>query len=406
MRLTCSVSLILIGLVCPATAHAQVESGGPDPATVRVRIGPLWMNPSIGLSNLGIDENVFNDAPDRQPKKDFTAIITPKTDFWLRMGRTWLTASIDEQIVWFQKYSSERAANTRYSLGWRLPSAWVNINLGARYTKARERPGYEIDLRAPRAELAYIGAVEGRIMSKTFFGLRAERQTVDFDEAAVFRSASLHDELNHVTTSGAVTLRHQITSLTSIEFNATRSEDRFEFSPLRDSASTAFGTSVTFDPFALIKGTAAFGFRNFRPASPDVPAYSGGTMAVDLTYTIFGTTRLAVRAARDVQYSYDLAQPYYVQTGIDGSVAQQIFGPFDAVVRLVEQRLAYRDRVGIPVAVANRTDEVRSIGAGVGYHLGKDLRLGFNVDKARRESAVDSRPYEGLKYGTSLAYGF
>jgi hypothetical protein len=406
MRQTCSVLLILIGLVCPTTARAQGEGGGPDPATVRVRIGPLWMNPSIGVSNLGVDQNVFNDAADRQPKKDFTATVTPRTDFWLRMGRTWLTASIDEQVVWFQKYSSERAANTRYSLGWRLPSAWVNINLGARYTKARERPGYEIDLRAPRAELAYIGAVEGRIMSKTFFGLRAERQTVDFDEAAVFRSASLHDELNHVTTSGALTLRHQITSLTSIEFNATRSEDRFEFSPLRDSASTAFGTSVTFDPFALIKGTAAFGFRNFRPASPDVPAYSGGTMAVDLTYTIFGTTRLAVRAARDVQYSYDLAQPYYVQTGIDGSVAQQIFGPFDAVVRLVEQRLAYRDRVGIPVAVANRTDEVRSIGAGVGYHLGKDLRLGFNVDKARRESAVDSRPYQGLKYGTSLAYGF
>jgi hypothetical protein len=243
-------------------------------------------------------------------------------------------------------------------------------------------------------------------MSKTFFGLRAERQMVDFDEAAVFRSASLHDELSHVTTSGAVTLRHQITPLTSIEFDATRSDDRFEFAPLRDSASTAFGTSVTFDPFALIKGTAAFGFRNFRPESPDVPAYSGGTMAVDLTYTMFGMTRLAVRAARDVQYSYDIAQPYYVQTGIDGSVAQQIFGPFDAVGRLVEQRLAYRNRVGIPVEVANRTDAIHSIGAGIGYHLGKDLRLGFNVDKARRESEVDSRPYEGLKYGTSLTYGF
>jgi hypothetical protein len=322
------------------------------------------------------------------------------------MGPSWLSGAIDQEAVWFQQYSSERSSNNRYTVGWRLPSAWFNVNLGARFAKVRDRPGYEIDVRAARKEVTYNGAVEGRIMSKTFFGLRAERQTVDFDEAAVFRSASLHDELNHVTTSGALTLRHQITSLTSIEFNATRSEDRFEFSPLRDSASTAFGTSVTFDPFALIKGTAAFGFRNFRPASPDVPAYSGGTMAVDLTYTIFGTTRLAVRAARDVQYSYDLAQPYYVQTGIDGSVAQQIFGPFDAVVRLVEQRLAYRDRVGIPVAVANRTDEVRSIGAGVGYHLGKDLRLGFNVDKARRESAVDSRPYEGLKYGTSLAYGF
>jgi hypothetical protein len=406
MRQTCSLTLILIGLLCPATARAQVEGGGPDPATIRVRMGPLWMNPSIGIANLGIDQNVFNDAPGGQPKQDFTMTVTPRTELWLRMGRSWLKASIDEEIVWFQKYSSERSANTRYVLGWRLPSAWVNLNLSTSYAKARERPGFEIDVRVPRRELSYTGAVEARIMSKTFFGVRGERQKVDFDEAAVFRSANLHDELNHITTSGALTLRHQLTSLTSIEFNTTRSEDRFERSPLRNSASTAFGTVVVFDPAALIKGTAAFGFRNFRPESPDIPEYSGGTMALDLSYTLLGMTRLAIRGARDVEYSYDVAQPYYVQTGIEGSVAQQIFGPVDAVLRFVEQRLVYRDRAGAAVEVANRTDAIHSIGVGIGYHLGKELRLGFNVDKVRRDSEVESLPYEGLKYGTSLTYGF
>jgi hypothetical protein len=407
MPQTFSVALILIGLLlCPATARAQGEGGGPDPTTIRVRMGPLWMNPSIGISHLGIDQNVFNDAPDRQPKQDFTMTVTPKTDLWLRMGRSWLSASIDEEIVWFQKYSSERSANTRYLLGWRLPSAWVNLNLSTSYIKARERPGYEIDVRAPRRELTYMAAVEGRIMSKTFFGVRGERQKVDFDAAAVFRNANLHDELNHVTTSGALTLRHQITSLTSIELSATQSEDRFELSPLRNSASTAFGTVFLFDPFALIKGTAAFGFRNFRPESPDVPEYAGATMALDLSYTLLGMTRLAIRGERDIQYSYEVAQPYYVQTGIDGSIAQQIFGPFDAVLRFIEQRLAYRDRVGAAVEVANRTDAIHSIGVGIGYHLGKELRLGFNVDKVRRDSDVAALPYDGLKYGTSLTYGF
>ncbi len=56
--------------------------------------------------------------------------------------------------------------------------------------------------------------------------------------------------------------------------------------------------------------------------------------------------------------------------------------------------------------MANRTDAVHSLGVGVGYHLGKELRLGFNVDKARRDSEVESRPYEGWKYGASLTYGF
>jgi hypothetical protein len=35
---------------------------------------------------------------------------------------------------------------------------------------------------------------------------------------------------------------------------------------------------------------------------------------VDLTYTLLGMTRFAVRAMRDVQYSYDLAQPYHLHT--------------------------------------------------------------------------------------------
>jgi hypothetical protein len=364
------------------------------------------MNPSIGISNLGIDQNVFNDTLERGPKQDFTLTVTPKTDLWLRMGRSWLSATINEEVVWYQKYASERSATTRYLVGWRMPSAWVNLNVGVSYIKARDRPGYEIDLRAPRKELAYLGGVEGRIMSKTFIGVRGERQTIDFDEAAVFRDFNLHQELKHVTTSGAVTLRHQATPLTSVEFSAAHSEDRFELSPLRNSTSDYFGTSVTFDPFALVKGTAAIGFRKFRPDAADVPAFSGSTMALDLSYTVFGMTRFTARGARDVEYSYEIAQPYYVQTGIEGSVAQQIFGPFDVVMRFVEQRLAYRDRVGFPVEVANRTDAIHSIGVGVGYHLGRELRLGFNLDKVRRESAVESRPYEGLKYGSALTFGF
>lgn len=406
MRHTICAALMLIGLFRPSAARAQGEIGAPDPAKVRVRIGALMLNPMIGISNLGVDQNVFNDPPAKQPKKDFTATVTPKVDLWLHLGRSWLIGSIDEEVVWFRTYSSERSSNNRYTVGWRLPAAWFNVNLTAKYAKVRDRPGYEIDLRAGRKEGSYTGAVEGRIMSKTFFGVRGERQTVDFDDAAAFGTVLLRNELNRVTTRGALTLRQQVTSLTSVEFNATRSEDRFEFASPRNSTSTAFGTTITLDPFALIKGSAAFGFRNFRPESPDVPDYSGGTMALDLTYTLLGMTRFVVRALRDIDYSYDLAQPYYVQTGVDGSVAQQILGPVDAVFRVVEQRLAYRNRAGFQVQAADRTDAVHSIGVGVGYHLGRETRLGFNVDKVRRVSDLEFRSYEGLKYGTSLTYGF
>ena len=404
MRQTC-VALVILAFGFPAAAAAQSD-GAPDPAKVRVRIGALWMNPSIGLTNLGVDDNVFNESEDQQPKSDFTLTFTPRTDLWVRMGRSWLSGTIDEQLVWYQKYSSERSTNSRFLVGWRIPANVFNVNLGASYANTKERPGYEIDLRAPQSNVGLQAGIEGKVASKSFIGVRVQRQAVDFDDEATFANRLLRDELNHDTTSVTLTLRQQLTPLTSVELNGMRSTDQFEFSPLRDSTSTSFNGLVTFDPLALIRGTASFGIRDFTPDSPDIPAYTGGTMSVDLAYTLLGATRFAVRAIRDIQYSFDVTQPYYLQTGIEFSVTQQIYGPVDVVGRLNEQRLAYRDRSGVPQIAPNRTDSIHSFGGGAGYRFGPDLRLGFNIDSMRRESVIELRTYKGLKYGTALTYGF
>jgi hypothetical protein len=243
-------------------------------------------------------------------------------------------------------------------------------------------------------------------MSKTFFGVRADRHTFSFDKSAVFLDARLNDELNRVTTDVGLSLRYQLTSLTSLSLVGMRSKDQFKISPLRDSRSDSLGATVSFDPFALIKGSATFGFRKFVPQDLDLPSYQGSTAAVDLVYSVYGTTRFAVKVDRDIQYSYDVNQPYYLQTGVDFSVAQQLFGPVDLVGRVGTQHLDYRDRARRAIEVRERVDLIHSFGGGIGYHLGKELRLGFNVDSIRRISEVESRPYEGLKYGTALTYAF
>ena len=162
---------------------------------------------------------------------------------------------------------------------------------------------------------------------------------------------------------------------------------------------------MTFDPFAVIKGTARIGYRDFVPLDPTVPGYQGGTAAVDLSYVLQGSTKLGVQVGRDVQYSFDVNQPYYLQTGISGSIAQQIYGPLDVVARAGTQHLSYRDRAGATVDVAGRTDDVRTLGVGVGYHVGSELRIGFNVDRSRRDTDLAGRRYEGYRAGMSVTYG-
>jgi hypothetical protein len=162
---------------------------------------------------------------------------------------------------------------------------------------------------------------------------------------------------------------------------------------------------VKFDPQALLKGSATVGYRDFQPKAPGVPAYQGATLLADLSYVAAGTTKLGVQAMRDVQYSFDVNQPYYLQTGVNASAAQQIFGPVDVVGRIGLQHLRYRERAGLTVLGGERTDIVHSYGAGIGYHIGNAVRVGVNADHDNRESQLSSRQYAGWRYGLSFTVG-
>jgi len=394
-----------VALLHVAPAFAQSE-GGPDMANVKVRLGPLMMNPTISISNIGIDHNVFNDPPDKAPKQDFTVTVTPLSDFWLRLGPTWVTASMNEEINWYQKYASERTANNAYKLGWSVPGSVMSFKVNWAYNNVRERPGFEIDTRVGRKEVTYSGSADYHALSKTLIGVSGSRERTAFASEAVYQDTNLEIALNRVSTTVAVNVRHQLAPLTSLTVSGSRSMDRFEFSPERDSNSTGAQATISFLPGALLKGAFTIGYTDFTPVAQDLPGFTGLVGTVGLSAVLLGTTRFGVTGSRGVEYSYDVNQPYYVRTGINGSIAQQIFGPFDVEVRAGTEILAYRDRDGTAVQVANRSDHVNSIGVGVGFHMGKALRLAFNVDKVNRDSKVADRQYDNFKFGTALTSTF
>jgi hypothetical protein len=117
-----------------------------------------------------------------------------------------------------------------------------------------------------------------------------------------------------------------------------------------------------------------------------------------------GSAKLTFEAERNIEYSFEADQPYYLLTGISGSLVQQIVGPMDVQARAGRQQLAYRDRGGL-VLGGQRIDYVRSYGGGLGYRMSPNLRLGVNVDQLKRDSGVQMREYNGLRYGVSVTYG-
>jgi hypothetical protein len=402
IRTLLCATLLLVGV---SPALAQYIPRPPDVDSVRVRIGPVYLSPSLALTNLGVDTNVFNEPDAQTPERDLTITMTPATDAWLRLGRSWIVGNVKEDLVWYKKFEAQRSANGSYGATWLLPFNRLTAAVGGNWVSTRDRPGFEIDARARRSERAGRAAVEVRGLSKTFFGARVERRSVEFAESEAFLGTSLSTELNRTVTTGGITVRNELTPLTSITFSAGLEQERFDASPLRDSDSTRFDVSLTFDPFALISGSATIGVRDFKPLSPDLPGYTGSTASANLSYTALGSTKLVVGINRDVQYSFDVNQPYYLQTGINGSMAQQIYGPLDVEFRIGAGRLAYADREGASVAAVDRVDRVRTYGGGTGYRLGRDVRVGFNIDHTERQSELPQRQYEGLRYGLTLTYG-
>ena len=249
------------------------------------------------------------------------------------------------------------------------------------------------------------GTAEIRALARTFFGVQGGRRKIEYDENARFNGTNLAVALNGTTSNVAGTIRHELTALTSLSFDAGRVEDRFDTSPLRDADSTTAGVKVSFDPAALIKGSARVGYRDFRPLSSTVPGYQGTTLAVNLAYVLLGTTKFDVQATRDVQFSYDGNRPYYLQSGWGASIAQQIFGPVDVIAGFTKYDLDYRDRVGASVPVPAGTDMFRSYRLGGGYHLGKDVRVGVTVEQQKRMSEDPLRQFKGLRIGASATYG-
>jgi hypothetical protein len=397
-----ALAAALLLLCLPAAALAQSPE---PPSNVRMHLGPLFVNPTIALTNAGVDTNVFNEATVDSPKEDYTATLTPSTDIWLRMGRSWLNASVREDLVYYQKYASERSVNSYYKASWLIPLNRISFIPMTSFLDTRDRPGFEVDARSERTEVAYGGSMEIRALSKTYFVVHGDRTAIQFDKGAIFLGTDLHYELTRTVTTEGVDIRHELTPLTSLTFGTAREQDRFEFSPLRNADSTQFTVGVKLDPAALIKGGLTVGYRDFNPSDPSLAGFRGATLAADLSYVLFGTTKFGVKGTRDVQYSYDIDQPYYLQTGAGVEITQQIAGPFDVVVRGGVTRLEYRDRAGAVVAVSNRVDHVQTYGGGFGYHLGHGTRIGFNVDEYQRLSPVEGREYKGLKYGIAVTYG-
>jgi hypothetical protein len=405
------LTLALVALFAAAPAFAQATAIDEVRENARIHAGPFYLTPTIQLKELGVDSNVFNAAGEQ--RSDFTFTVTPRTDLWIPATRRALfqvTAAAD--LVYFAQYASERSVDPQFT--GRIEGYLNRITLFAEdaYLNTRQRPNYELDLRSRHVENNALAGVEVALTPKFSIEVAARRFDTDYDADAQFDNTYLQRTLNRTTTGGEGAARHRVTPFTTVAVRFDRLRDEFEYSPARDSRSYRVMPGVEFNPRALIKGTAYVGYRDFEPLHPDVlPEFSGLVADLGLSYTLLGATTFGVRYRRDLTYSYEEQQPFFVANSAGGYLRRALGSRFDVLVSADRHRYEYEellDPAGAAVAaLPQRVDTTWNYAAGLGYRLGTDGRLGFGVSYWTRESNTRRfKQYDNLRIGTTATYGF
>jgi hypothetical protein len=256
----------LIAMLCSSPAFAQaVPPPSDDPvASAPLHLGAFGLDPRVGLTNFGVDTNVFNSPND--PQQDFTFTVSPDLDVWLRTGRGLLSLTGGLDFVYFQEFDSERSVNSNALGQYEFRFNRLRPYGSASTLNTRERPGYEIDARARHYETDFHVGSDFRVASKST--LRLDFRYLDYRFAGdeVFNGQALYEELNRILKAAELSWRQRLTALTTWVTRFSRETERFEFDDFRNSDSLRLSSGFELGRFALIRGNAFAGFRKLTPA--------------------------------------------------------------------------------------------------------------------------------------------
>jgi hypothetical protein len=347
---------------------------------------------------------VFNAAGEQ--KSDFTAVLTPRVILWVPVARRALiTSNLASGFTYYHSFPTERSIDPSASVRGELFLRRLTLFGGGGFSQSSQRPNYEIDDRVLSQSRSASAGFSIQVGSRSSIELSGYRDRSSFDEHASYLGTNLAETLNRDHRGLRLTARQRLTSLTTLTFTAENRQDRFVYAADRDAEGFRLSPGIEFRAKALVSGTAEVGYRHLEPLDPDVPPFDGVVARVALAHQIRGATNLGVQWNRDVQYSYDVTRPYYVENGVAVNVRRQLAGRYDAIAIVDRHALSYVE------LLSQSQDAPRSVtmtySLDIGYRVNRETRLGVGVQWIARTSDLPSdRDFNGLRAGLTLNYGY
>jgi hypothetical protein len=395
-----AIWVVVVSLMFARQAAAQVSP--ILPSTRVVLLGPVSLYPQIALRDAGSDSNVYNDSS--APKSDLTYSVTPRIYAVVPIASTRFVGTGVGDLVYYRTYKDQRSLTTMLEGRYEVTGPGFRPFASVGFVARGDRQGYEIDARARNSQTTVLVGADFDMTFRTSLTGWVSRSRTRYDRDEQYLAVSLADQLDHRTDVAAAGARFKVTPLTTILVAAEIEQDRFERAPVRDADSLRIAPAVAFDSGAAISGDANAGFRSFTPHDADLASFRGFIGSARLHYTLLSMTRFDIEAKRDVSYSYDPTQPYYLESGGRLTVAHRVLGPME-LIAIGERRDVRNQRIG-GTSFDGRREVTTSMGAGIGFRTQKQMRFALTYERTARTSSEPlGRDYERRRVLASITYG-
>lgn len=395
--------LVLAGALWGA-APVVAQISTPREAA-HIEFGTLALYPTLQLVDAGIDDNVFNSPV--APQRDYTMTVSGKVLSVLRLGSNELLFQAVNDYVWFQESTSERSNNTLYAVRFNLSASRFKPYIGAEYIRTRVRRSPEIDARARQVDRTVLGGMAFEVSPRTALTASARLEDVNYKEGEEFRNVALDEALNRSGRIADAGVRYAITPLTTLSVTAGYEEQKFKESHFRDLRRYTVGPTLEFAPEAAIRGRVVTALELFKPDDPAFAELIGLAYQAMVNWSLYGRTTFDFGAGRNISYSYQDTEPYYLLTSVSLLVTQPLPGWFELYGGYDWNHMAYRWRRGAVAAPgeSDRIDTLAMVNGGVGLRLGRSFHLKVGVEKTRRRSIDPLQDFNRTRILSTVTVG-
>ncbi len=395
-------------LLCGSPALAQVQIVVPEPAG-RFKLGSVYLTPTLAVTNLGWDNNVFNSG---RGFRDTSAVIAPGLNYVWPLNeqlRIWGNGGLN--IAYFARAASERYVDVFGSGNFELKGRRLAFFGGGRGGRYRGRFSIEIDERLKRSDAhAHIG-LRLQLSRRTNFEIVTRGRELRHDQGQSVDGDDVKAGLDLNARSLEVNLRHALTRKTTLIANAGRAEDEFPSEPTeRDKAqSRRYLGGFSFSPKALLRGTVLVGLEAY-PAGIDqaITPYRGMIFAVSSELPVSRQAKLGFHVERGLDYAVARSQTVgelrnaFVRLNYGIAVSMALGfnlvsrSRFDVVE--ADYLLPFKTAEG-PV---DRVDRRLIVGQTLLWPLRDRFLIGVSGTWSERTSNVVDNYFEGLRLGVTL----